>query len=231
MIDADRWIAELTAKLIERFADRLLFVGLQGSYQRGEAHAESDIDVVVLLNTLSPDDLAAYRTIVMAMPEPEKACGFICGREELANWPKHELFQFEKDTRPCYGILGNLLPPVEYRDVAESVKISVSGLFHACCHAMVYEPLNTEILKGLYKASFFLLQTVHCLRTGEYIHTAQGLLPRLEGDEAAILSLRMHWDERSKQIEADPSPYFNLLFRWTKDILDTRFPECGVLPE
>ena len=42
----------------ELFGERLWFVGLQGSYGRGEATDTSDIDVVSLfLDTLNIDDL------------------------------------------------------------------------------------------------------------------------------------------------------------------------------
>ena len=147
MINADSWMVELTDKLKAYFKNRLLFVGLQGSHQREEAHQDSDIDAVVILDTLSIDDLIAYRKILLTMPENDKACGFIGGKQELMNWPKHELFQFEQDTRSYHGILDELLPNTEHKDVIDSVKISASGLYHSCCHAAVHFPLEYWRLK------------------------------------------------------------------------------------
>ena len=49
MIDMTAWMQEFLQKLNEAFANRLWFVGLQGSYGRGEATDTSDIDVVVIL--------------------------------------------------------------------------------------------------------------------------------------------------------------------------------------
>ena len=46
MINADKWMTELTEKLKIHFKNRLLFAGLQGSYRRQEAHENSDIDAV-----------------------------------------------------------------------------------------------------------------------------------------------------------------------------------------
>lgn len=60
VIIIESWITALTEKLKTTFGDRLLFVGLQGSYQRGEAHEDSDIDAVVILNVLTLDDLKQY---------------------------------------------------------------------------------------------------------------------------------------------------------------------------
>lgn len=52
MIDIKNWIAEFTNKVEQTFSDRVWFIGLQGSYGRGEATDTSDIDVVVILDEL-----------------------------------------------------------------------------------------------------------------------------------------------------------------------------------
>ena len=89
-IDIRSWISDLTERLKAIFGGRLVYVGLQGSYRRGEADAKSDIDVMTVLDRLEPADLKTYRAAVGAMPYADKACGFICGRAELAAWPRHE---------------------------------------------------------------------------------------------------------------------------------------------
>ena len=52
MIDTTVWLKELLAALDETFDSRVWFVGLQGSYARGEATDSSDLDVVVILDRL-----------------------------------------------------------------------------------------------------------------------------------------------------------------------------------
>lgn len=47
--DIEKWLNTVIEKLKETFSKRLLFIGLQGSYNRGEATCESDIDLVVIL--------------------------------------------------------------------------------------------------------------------------------------------------------------------------------------
>lgn len=56
----DDWMNEYLNKLQVLFGSRLRFVGLQGSYGRGEATDGSDIDVVVILDIVAPEDLKAY---------------------------------------------------------------------------------------------------------------------------------------------------------------------------
>ena len=53
MIDITAWINGFLKALHDTFGNRVWFVGLQGSYGRGEATETSDIDVVVILDELS----------------------------------------------------------------------------------------------------------------------------------------------------------------------------------
>lgn len=57
-LDADerRWITDLRRELRDRFGERLRDLRLFGSKVRGDAHEESDIDVLVLLDGCTRDD-------------------------------------------------------------------------------------------------------------------------------------------------------------------------------
>ena len=52
MIDINGWMNDFLQKLNDVFVNRVWFVGLQGSYGRGEATDTSDIDVVVIFDEL-----------------------------------------------------------------------------------------------------------------------------------------------------------------------------------
>ena len=96
MINAEAWMAELLPQLQQAFGARLCYLGLQGSYRRGEATESSDIDVVVLLESVGLDDLDTYRSIVRAMAEGQKACGFFCSVADMLSWPRHNSLHFKK---------------------------------------------------------------------------------------------------------------------------------------
>ena len=98
MIDLDEWRPLAMAALRETFGERLLCVGLQGSYLRGEARPDSDIDLLVVLDHVELTDLDRFHEAMRAVPEGGKAVGFTCGRDELAAWPAYELAQFEHGT-------------------------------------------------------------------------------------------------------------------------------------
>lgn len=56
MFDLDHWLDKYIEAVDAAFGARIVFIGLQGSYARGEAHEGSDIDVVLILNSLTLDD-------------------------------------------------------------------------------------------------------------------------------------------------------------------------------
>lgn len=61
MFNTDKYILALIELLKPIYHERLLYVGLQGSYLRGEATEHSDIDVMVVISDMSVADLAKYR--------------------------------------------------------------------------------------------------------------------------------------------------------------------------
>ena len=79
MIDIAVWKENFLKALNNTFADRVWFVGLQGSYARGEATESSDIDLVVILDELSAGDIAAYNVMLDTLPHRELICGFLSG--------------------------------------------------------------------------------------------------------------------------------------------------------
>ena len=60
----EKWVSQFTQQVKALFGQRLRFVGLQGSQRRGEATEESDVDLVVILDQVEPEDLAAYRQML-----------------------------------------------------------------------------------------------------------------------------------------------------------------------
>ncbi|MBQ6715695.1 MAG: nucleotidyltransferase domain-containing protein, partial [Clostridia bacterium] len=49
MFIAEKYVLSLLSLLKKDFGERLLYVGLQGSYLRGEENEDSDIDIMVVI--------------------------------------------------------------------------------------------------------------------------------------------------------------------------------------
>ena len=218
-MDAYVWSKELAEKLVAEFGSRVAFVGLQGSRARGEAHEGSDIDVVVLLDAVTAGDLARYRMLVESMPQSELACGFVGSVPVLAAWPRHELFQFCNDTVPIYGELSGI-PPFTRGEAMEAAQIGASGIYHAACHALVFDGEEAvHILASLYKGAFFTLQALQFARTGEYPHTKSELAKLLDGGEARILEINRDWDRRCPSNDAEMGELTDLILGWAEGVI------------
>ena len=186
MIEITTWMNQFLKALSEKFGDRAWFVGLQGSYGRGEATQTSDIDVVVILDELSALDIETYNTMLDTLPHRELICGFLSGKQELLNWEPSDLFQFYYDTKPIKGSLDEFLPLIDETAVTRAIKIGVCNIYHGCVHNMLYEK-SEAILRGLYKAASFVVQAIAFKQTGNYISQQKNLLQIVSPDERVIV--------------------------------------------
>ena len=83
MIDISAWADNFLQALTQNFGERIWFVGLQGSYARGEATETSDIDMVVILDEVSVLDIQIYNSMLDTLSHREQICGFLSGKQEL----------------------------------------------------------------------------------------------------------------------------------------------------
>ena len=186
MIDITAWMQNFLQTLNDTFASRVWFVGLQGSYGRGEAVETSDIDVVVILDVLSASDIQKYNAMLDTLPSRELICGFLSGKEELLRWEPSDLFQFYYDTTPIKGSLDELLAVIDETAVKRAIKIGACNIYHGCIHNMLHEK-SDEILRGLYKSASFVVQAIVFSEAGKYIKHQKELLSAAAPDEQAIV--------------------------------------------
>ena len=185
MIDFTAWMKNFLHTLNETFRGRVWFVGLQGSYGRGEATNTSDIDVVVILDELSALDIKTYNNMLNTLPHRELICGFLSGKDEILNWEPSDLFQFCNDTTPVKGNLDEVLAIVDKSDVDRAIKIGVCNIYHGCVHNMLHEK-SEDVLKGLYKSASFVVQAIVFKQTGKYIKHQKELLQVVSSNEQDI---------------------------------------------
>lgn len=218
MFDADSYMQSLQHMLKEHFEDRLVYVGLQGSYLRNEATESSDIDPMVVIENISPKDLDVYKGIVVGLEYPEKSCGFLCGKEELAKWNPLEICHLLHGTKDYYGVLSELVPSYTREDVCTFIKLSVNNLLHEITHRYVHRTLehNEKGIVRSYKSVFFILQSICYLECGKFPWTKAELLPMLSGKDARVLETTMALQEG----KSFSFPYlFDLLFSWCQEMI------------
>ena len=215
MIDISAWIEEFLHAAQHTFAERIYFVGIQGSYARGEANETSDIDVVLILDEVSATDLEKYDSMLNSLQHRELVCGFVSGKEELFNWDSADLFQFYYDTKAIVGSLKEIEPLIKDVDVCKAIKTAACNIYHGCIHNMLHDK-SPQILIGLYKIAYFALIATVFRQTGEYIGRIDGLLPKVSSSERIIA-------ENYRYLKSGGTVDFyamsNTLLEWSKGLI------------
>lgn len=215
MIDIQLWMENFTQLLKETFDERIYFVGLQGSYGRGEATEASDIDTVVILDKLTADDIKKYNDMINELPHRELMCGFLSGKDELFHWEPSDLFQFYYDTTPMIGTLDELLEKIDKEAVHRAIKIGAGNIYHGCVHNMLYDK-SDEIVRGLYKSASFVIQAVAFKETGKYIKHQKELLEAVNHEEKEILT---NFIALKKGADVEFDTMSEQLFNWVRKLI------------
>ena len=212
MIDITNWMSNFMQTLNKTFENRVWFVGLQGSYGRGEATETSDIDVVVILDELSTKDIQIYNDMLDTLPHRKLICGFLSGKNEIMNWEPSDLFQFCNDTTPIKGSLDEVIALIDENAINRAIKIGACNIFHGCVHNMLHEK-SEDILRGLYKSASFVVQAIVFKQTGNYIKNQEELLKVVSSDELVIVENFMNLKNGGT---VDFSLMSETLFDWAK---------------
>ena len=181
------------------------------------ATQNSDIDLVVILDNLSFEDLKRYHSIINSMPDKDKSCGFISGREELQNWSKSDLFQFFYDTKSLIGNLQDLIQAPTIEDAKQAVKIGSENLYHTSVHSFIHSNNRTEDLKNLYKGVFFVLQAKYFIETKKYIPTKNELSELLNGIDRDILNICINRNNINEKATIELENLYKMLIQWSSD--------------
>lgn len=213
MFRVDEYMQQLILSMKNAFGGRLLYAGLQGSYLRGEATENSDIDIMVIIENLSVQDLDSYKKIIMKMEHYEKSCGFICGIEEFSRWNPMELCHILHSTKDYYGRLSSLAPAYSEEDIIHYIKISLGNMYHEMCHRYIHadQSKNCQKLPMTAKNVFFILQDLCYLKTGTFCLTKQELLCLLDEPDREIMELSMQICSNGTY---DFDQAFGKLFAW-----------------
>ena len=222
MFDAYDYLRNVIEECKNAFCGRLLYVGLQGSYMRGEATESSDIDVMIILENFSVADMDVYREILKKTGNYERSCGFICGRDEMTRWNPLEVCQLIHTTKDLFGELKDFLPQATREDEINYVKLSLGNVYHELCHRYIHADREKNIakLRVTGKNLFFLIQNLHFLESGSFAVTKRDLKEQVSEEDRAVLEIACLPDDY------DFDTAFQVVFRWCQNA----FIRAGLLP-
>ena len=213
MFILDDYLSQLIAGCQSAFGQRFMYAGLQGSYLRGEAGANSDIDVMIILDDFSVEDMRVYRNILEGIGFFDKSCGFICGRNEMARWNPLEVCQLRHTTKDLFGVLADFLPSASREDEINYVKLSLGNLYHELCHRYIHADANKNRAKfrGTCKGLFFIIQNMYYLEHGRFVLAKEELKALCGEEDRAMLAMAALPDDY------DFDRAFASVFKWCQN--------------
>ena len=217
-IDINIWINQYIDVVKAQFGERIWFIGLQGSYSRDEATESSDIDVVLILDKITANDLKFYDKTISSLSERDKICGFVSGKDELLAWEPSDLFQFYFDTKPIYGSLDKLKEKITADNIHTAIRIGACNIYHMCVHNLVHEK-DSDTLKALYKSSVFTLQAIAYLQTESYLSKKDELMLYLLPDDKDILIAGIKLKQMTDISPDTFSQMSELLLNWASALI------------
>ena len=218
MFRIDEYIDELIDTLKDTFGERLVYIGLQGSYLRGEETKNSDIDIMAVIDNISVEDLKTYQKALVSIGNFDKSCGFICGKADLEHWNPLEICHLLNTTKDYYGELKNLVPAYTIEDERNYVKLSLNNLYHEICHRYIHADMEYNILQLpiTCKSVFFIMQHLYYLSSGDFIPTKRELLDCIQDEDKTVLELSISLQNNS---DYDFDRAFSILFNWCQNAL------------
>ena len=212
------YVDELIILLKDAFGERLMYIGLQGSYLRNEETKNSDIDIMAVIDNLSVEDLKTYQKALVSAGNFDKSCGFICGKDDLEHWNPMEICHLLNTTKDYYGELKNLVPAYTIEDERNYVKLSLNNFYHEICHRYIHADREYNVLKLpiTCKSVFFIMQHLYYLSSGNFIPTKRELLECVQDEDKTVLELSILLQNN---IDCDFDKAFSILFNWCQNAL------------
>ncbi|MCM1062151.1 MAG: nucleotidyltransferase domain-containing protein [Eubacterium sp.] len=218
MFRIDEYIDKLIDTLKNDFGERLVYIGLQGSYLRGEETENSDIDIMAVIENISAEDLKTYQKALVSVGNFDKSCGFICGKTDLKHWNPLEICHLLNTTKDYYGELKKLVPTYSLEDEKNYVKLSLNNLYHEICHRYIHadREYNVSKLPITCKTVFFIMQHLYYLSSGNFVQTKRELLECVQDEDKTVLELSISLQNDSGY---DFDRAFSVLFNWCQNAL------------
>jgi hypothetical protein len=217
---------DVATALIEALGDDLAALVWQGSWARGEANAESDHDLVVIMRRLDEDLIGKIAGVFRG--RPQKWSTYIKTETELEQYPAHGRLQFAYGVRLIHGDFEP--PPVEREHLLEDLRHIANEIEHEARYRLIHRDLRTRdpgetardgrLLYYWSKVLLLALKARELLHGREYPVTRAELRERLShDDELALLDIVERWPELKSEYERDFTPLGLLMDRVVRKLV------------
>ncbi|MEO8458103.1 MAG: nucleotidyltransferase domain-containing protein [Chloroflexota bacterium] len=220
--DSERVVAEA---LIASLGDDLTALAWQGSWARGEANAESDHDLFVVMRQLDEELLWQ---LAKAFEGDEHWSAYIKTEEELRQYPAHGRQQFHHGMSLLHGDF--VQPPVTEENILADLRYFAVEIGHEARYRLTHkrgpERASAEtgrhgrILYYRAKMAILAMKSRELLDGRKYPITRAELRTRTtDPDELSIIDLVDRWPEVKAEYERDFVPMALLLDRFVRRLV------------
>lgn len=216
MQNLSEWLDVFKNEMLHNFPDNICCIGLQGSYGRGEAGVNSDLDLVVIFKSLSMEVLQQYKDLLSELGRDCQLCGFVGSAEILKSWNEGELLQLYFDTVPVYGNLDFIRDSVTAEAAVNLVLQNSCLIYHACCHNYLFDE-EQAILKELYKTAVFTVQAKYYHAHHIYVSKHEELRNVAAGADKEILETAVKIKIADKLAAEQLTVFSELLLQWSSN--------------
>ncbi|HUF52553.1 MAG TPA: nucleotidyltransferase domain-containing protein [Dehalococcoidia bacterium] len=221
--DEERAVAQA---LIDALGDDLTALAWQGSYARGEAHAESDHDLFVVMRQLDSDMLGKLASVFRGRDAHWSS--YIKTGAELRNLPTHGRCQYHFGMSLIHGDFEQ--PPLERENLLADLRYFASEVAHEARYRVIHaaspdqatdDPArHGRILHYRAKMAVLAMKSRELLHGRDYPLTREDLSQRITDDlELAIIDVVDLWPEFKALYEADFLPLALLLNRFVNKLI------------
>lgn len=219
--EEERAVAEA---LIAALGDDLTALAWQGSWARGEANAESDHDLFLVMRRL---DEGLIWKITKAFAGRGHWSAYIKTEEELRQYPAHGRQQFYYGMSLLQGDFEQ--PPVTRENILADLRYFAVEIGHEARYRLVHDggperasadaARHGRILYYRAKMALLAMKSRELLEGRQYPVTRAELRKRTtDPDELAIIDLVKRWPEVKADYERDFAPLGLLLDRFVRKL-------------
>lgn len=216
----DHTVDLFVEKLGQTFGESLLCVYFFGSRALGEARSASDYDLIIILDVLTEQKLAALNRLLREFPLIQPFCW---GKSQLKGLPQHHVYWGAK---LVYGA------PLLVEPSAEALKIAfreiARNLMNTVTHYLILPHENDHVATRIYdklKQLYFLLSIQFRWSEGHFPGNRAAVLAFLRRERdwegVHLLTLLTTWDEltRQQELAVNPRPVLFRLLKYVEGLL------------
>jgi predicted nucleotidyltransferase len=217
----DKILQEFKKEVIAALGDDLVCLMHHGSRAKGEAHAESDYDVIVVVKRTGVRVLNRLRKIIQ---RHARLSTYLLSLLDLQTLPKAYLLQFTY-ARPVYGTISLSEPHPEDTEqyICHLRRNELDLVRHYLLHPHPVKKKAKHVYYGL-KSTYIYLSFLAFSKSGKLPKTRKETIAHFEHmkpyrDGVRLLQLLDEWTECKDTVDSNPDRYLFMLEKFFRDVL------------